>query len=132
MPALQSLVLTDRATTPVDHTFVPVGEDASGVYALEESASTGVGRKRFTISARRVNGKHKVRCVLTVPTAQTETINGVDNPKVVRTGFAELSFTFDRASTTQERKDIVGMAQSALDAAETLTNDALIEMESIY
>jgi hypothetical protein len=133
MPAISSVVLTDRASTPVDHTMVPTKRDAAtGVWTFRESgASTSIAAKQLTVSAREQSGKFRARFVLKVPTVQTETINGVDSPKVIRTGFGEISFTFDPASSLQERKDIVAMLQSALDAGDLL-DDALTEMASIY
>lgn len=133
MPAISSLVLTDRATTPVAHTLVPIGKDAQGVWTLEKSVSTPIGAPQLTISARRVAGKRfKARLVLKVPVVQDETVNGIVKPTIVRTGFAELSFTFDPSSSEQERKDVVGMIQSALDASKVLTNDTLTKMQGIY
>jgi hypothetical protein len=123
MPAMTSLVLTDRSTpTPVDKTFVPVRQDpASGVWTLRQSGTANtLEAAQLTVSARESGGKYRARFVLRVPIVQTETINGVNKPMVARTGFAEVSFTIDMGASPQERKDLVSMIRSALDANELL------------
>lgn len=132
MPQLQNLVLTDRATVPVNHTFTP--RDVVGnVGTVEESTGVKVGDKLFSISSRRTpNGKHRVNLKLSVPVTVDETINGVVVPTVARTSFVNIEFTFDPTSTTQERKDVVGMIQSAFDPAKLLVNDAVIGLQGIY
>lgn len=133
MPAITSLVLTDRESTPVDRTFVPINKDQNGVWTLEQSgASSPISAPVLTISAGRIRAdKYRARIVLRHPTVQDETINGVTVPKVGRTGFGEVSFTFSSSSTEQERKNVIGMLRSALDADE-LIDGALIGMASFY
>lgn len=132
MPQLQNLVLTDRAPTPVNHTYTPIGIDANGVGALEETAGVPIGSPKFTIANKRVNGRFKVTLKLSVPIVQTETINGVSMPKVVRTAFVDSTFTFDGSSSEQERKDVVGLFQSSLDVSKVLVNDTLVKLQGIY
>nr|WEU70930.1 MAG: putative coat protein [Hangzhou fiers-like virus 2] len=132
MPALQSVVLTDRATTPVNHTLVPMGNPSNGVAVVAKGDGTLVGEKKLSISTRRVNGKVKTRLLLALPVVQTETINGVSTPKVVRESWADCTFTFSTTSSEQERKDTVGMFMSALDPSKVLVNDTLVKAESIW
>jgi hypothetical protein len=63
---------------------------------------------------------------------QTQTINGVSSPVVVRTAFAEVNFTFDALSSDQERKDCVGLIANALAASQTQINDLLVNLSDIY
>lgn len=133
MAQLQNLVLTDRAATPVNHTFVP--EKIEGAVAsVVESSGIPIGNNRVSISISRTkdNGRYKPSIRFTFPVVQTEIINGVSRPAVVRTAYADLSFTFDPTSTTQERKDVVGMVQSALDASKALTNNTIVNLENVY
>jgi hypothetical protein len=51
---------------------------------------------------------------------------------VVRTAYADVSFSFDPSSTTQERKDVVGMVQTALLPAATVVNSVIVDLEGIY
>lgn len=53
MPQLQNIVLTDRATTPVNHTFVPRDIDRNGVATVVESTGVPVGENQLSISLTR-------------------------------------------------------------------------------
>lgn len=132
MPQLQSLVLTDRASTPVDHTFTP--RDVRGeVGTVIESTGVPIGNSRFSVSLRKTStGKYKAALQLAVPVVQTETINGVSKPVVVRSGFAAAEFTFDETSTLQERKDVVGMFASSLGSSKVLVDSLVVGLEGVY
>ncbi|DAD51313.1 coat protein [ssRNA phage Gephyllon.4_22] len=132
MPQLQNLVLTDRAATPVAHTFVPRDVEAN-VGTVEESTGVKIGDKSFSISKRQTpNGKHRVQVKLVVPVVVNETINGVTVPSVAYTSYVDASFTFDPKSSTQDRKDVVGMFQSAFDSSKVLVNDTVVGLQGIY
>lgn len=132
MPQLQPLVLKDRASTPVNHTFAPVNI-VDGVGTVAESTGVPQGESVYTISLRKTaQGRRKVTLKLSVPISVTETINGVAYPKVVRTAYAEATFSFDPASTLQERKDIVGMFADSMAADKTLVNGTLVNLEGVY
>lgn len=133
MPSLQNLVLTDRATpTPVNHTFTPKDVKAN-VGTVEESTGVKIGDNLFSISVRKTDGgKAKVTMKLVVPIVVNAVINGVTTPTVVRTSYVDATFTFDPASSTQERKDVVGMFASALDPSKTLVNDCVVNLQGVY
>lgn len=131
MPQLQNLVLTDRATTPVNHTFIP-RDIVDGIATVVESSGVPVGENRATLSLRRTTGKVKGRLVLTMPIVQTETINGVSKPTVVRQSIADLQLSFDATSTEDERKNLLGMLESALGASKTLVNDTFVKLQNVY
>lgn len=131
MPAIANLVLTDRAATPVNHTFTP-REAASGKGVLVSNTGVSVGEKRVTLTtSKSASGKTKVMTRLVLPIVATETINGVSMPKVVRTSYANVEFVFDPTSTEQERKDTVGLTESALAAAKW-TNEVYTKGEVVY
>lgn len=134
MPQLANLVLTDRASTPVNHTFAPRDIDPkTGIAVVEEYTGVPIGNSRLAMSLNRTaQGRIKVALKATFPVVQTETINGVSNPKVVRTSYAELVFSFAENTTEQERKDVVGMMHSALDPSKTMVNDLLTKLQAIY
>lgn len=133
MPAIQSVVLTDRATpTPINHTLTPVNEATPGVFAVAKNNGTLLGEIKLSISDRRVGGKKKTRLVFSYPVVQTETVSGISRPVVLRTGYADLTFTFDLGSSEQERKDVVGMLASALESGKLLINDTVVKGESVY
>lgn len=131
MPAIANLVLTDRAATPVNHTFTP-REAASGKGVLVSNTGVSVGEKRVTLATSRgATGKTKITTRLIFPVVATETINGVSLPKVVRTSYANIEFVFDPTSTEQERKDTVGSTQSIMDPGKW-TNDVYVKGEVVY
>lgn len=130
MPQIAATILTDRATTPVNHTFTPVDISQPGsVGTLIESNGVLANSPVLTVSSRKTTGgKLKGRVTLRVPVV--ETVAGVD--KVTRVGYANFETTFDLSSTLQERKDLVGMMYSALAEAKTVINDAIVKGEAIY
>jgi len=131
MPQLQNVILTDRATTPVNHTFTP-RDIVDGIATVVETTGVPVGENRLTLSLRRNATKIKGRLVLTMPVVQTETINGISRPSVVRFAIAEVLFSFDSTSTEDERKNLVGMLESALGASKTLVNDTFVKLQNVY
>jgi hypothetical protein len=131
MPAIQDLVLTDRAGTPVDHTFTPHGIP-NGVAVVVKTDGTPVGDWKFTVGTRKSAQRRRISLRLSVPVVATETINGVNSPKVVRTAYANVDFNFDVNSTTQERDDLVGMLSSALDSGSTLVDKTVVDLEEVY
>lgn len=132
MAARANLVLTDRAATPVAHTFTPDGDDANGVHVYSEKTGVPASNPRFTAQLRRSNGKYRPSLRLQVPVVQTSTVNGVSAPVTVRTAFIDVSMTFDELSTEQERKDAIGMMTSALAANVTQINDLAVVLSDIY
>jgi hypothetical protein len=132
MPQLQNVILTDRTpVTPVNLTFVP-RDIKDGVGETVNNAGTPIGEKRFTVSMKRNGSRFKGEIRLTLPVVVTEVINGVSTPKVVRTGYVNLSTSFDETSSEQERTDAIGMMSSALATSKVLVNDALIKNEGVY
>lgn len=134
MPQLQNLVLTDRASTPVAHTFTPQ-DVVANVGTVVESTGVPVGNNQFSISLKKPGAsgsRFKATIKLALPTVATQVINGVSTPVVVRTAYADLTFTFDATSTLQERKDIVGMLMSALDPSKVLVNDVVTNLQGVY
>lgn len=132
MAARTNMILTDRATTPVNHTFSPDGVAATGTHLFSEKVGVPAGYPRYSARISRLNGKYRANLKLAVPITQTQTINGVSNPVIVRTGYAEVNFTFDALSTEQERKDIVGMIASSLNASQAQINDLVVNLVDIY
>lgn len=132
MAARGNLVINDRAATPVAHTYTPDGDDANGVHVYSEKTSVPVGNPRYTASLRTSNGKFRPTVKLSVPVVQTQTINGVASPVVVRTAYAEVNFTFDGLSSEQERADCVGLLVNSLAASQTQLNDMIVKLSDIW
>lgn len=132
MSARTNLVINDRAPTPVAHTFTPDGDDANGVHVFSEKTGVPASNPRFTAQLRKSNGKYRPTLRLQVPVVQTQTINGVSSPVIVRTAYIELAATFDQLSTEQERKDAVGLMANAMSSSQTMINDLLTALSDIY
>lgn len=135
MAAFQNVTLTDRATTPVNHVFVPNGYEAKDVAAFVESASGGVpeGSSRLTASVRKTPaGNYKIALKLDVPVLVTEVVNGVSINKIDSIDRAEVTFTFSGKSTTARRNNVVGMVESALKSTQTLLNDLVVNLNPAY
>lgn len=132
MSARTNLVINDRAATPVAHTYSPDGDDLNGVHVFSEKTTVPAGNPRFTASLRKSGGKYRGALRLAVPVVQTQTINGVSTPVVVRTAFIEVNTTFDALSSEQERADTVGLMANAMAASQTQMNDMLVKLSDIY
>lgn len=132
MPAAAPITAVDRQATPVSHVLLPDSPNGS-VWTFSNDAATTLEQKSLTISSvKGDNGNTKVRLVLKCPVVQTETINGISNPKLVRTAFADVTFKFSDGSSDLERANTVGMLASLLASSQPVLNEVLVEGRRIY
>lgn len=131
MAQATSITVNDRESTPVAHVFAP-RQIAPGTAVFVEGGTVPIGERKLTIYNRNANGKYRVRIRLEAPTLVTETVNGVNVPKVPRTCYAEVNFTFDETSSLQERKNCVGMFANALAASQTMVDSTITGLEGIW
>jgi len=135
MPALQSIVLTDRATpTNINHTLVPTGgpNGSVGRVAVADASGNMLSERSLIVNGRRTGKRLRSTLKLQVPIIANEVINGVTVPRVARVAFANIDFSFSMDSTEQERKDVVGMLQSALDPSKVLVNDTVVKGQAVW
>lgn len=136
MPQRGNITVNDRASTPVAHVFTPDGEDKNNVHLFSEKSGVPLSNSRLSVSITRTGngqaGKVKPTIRLAVPVTQTQTINGISQPVIVRTAYVELSATFDGLSTEQERKDAIGMMANAMAASQTILNPVLTQTEDLW
>lgn len=134
MPALQSIVLTDRAATPVNYTLVPTGGPKGSVGRVAVADATGnlLSERSLTISGRRTAQRLRSSLKLAVPIIANEVINGVSVPKVARVAYANIEFSFALDSSEQERNDVVGMLSSALQASKILVHDTVVKGQTVW
>ena len=132
MSARTNLVINDRAATPVAHTYSPDGDDLNGVHIWSEKTSVPAGNARFTARLTSSKGKYRPSLRLQIPVVQTQTVNGVSSPVVVRTAYASVDFTFDALSSEQERADCVGLLTHALASSQTQLNDLIVGLSDVY
>lgn len=132
MPQLQTVTIKDRASTPVDHVFTP-RDVTNNVGTVVESTGTPIGDRQIRVGLTKTpSRKFKVKLDLALPVVQTQTVNGVSSPTVVRVTYVNVVFTFDETSTEQERKDAVGLLQNSLAPGVTLINDTVIGLQGVY
>lgn len=131
MAARQNLILTDRATTPANHTFVPSG-DKGDVHIFEEKTEVAAGNPNFTISLRKGTSRFTAVIRMAIPVVQTQVINGISNPVVVRTTYIDFKVTYADTSLLQERKDAIGMFTSSLGASQTQVDDLLTKLTDMW
>lgn len=133
MPQLQSIVLKDRAPTPVAHTFVPLDIKNDVGYVVERGASP-IGNAELSISLRKVTGSNRYVATMKLnrPTVVVETVNGVSTSKIQRVAYGEAVFKFEETSTETERNDFVGMFADAFATSQTLVNDTIVKLTGVY
>lgn len=133
MPNLQNLVLQDRATTPVSHTFTPRGKEGQDGGRVVKAGVTALADMHFTIEPRlTAGGRRKVSLAMTIPVVQTKVENGVTSYVLTRASRVSATFDFAPDSTDQEIKDLVGMFQDSLGTSKVLVNDVLIKRENVF
>jgi hypothetical protein len=132
MPALANVILTDRATTPVQHTFAPNGREADGG-RYSKAGLAVIGDYLLSVKPRKTpSGRRKIDIEITVPVLVAETINGVVSYSVTRASRAKVSLDLAPDSTVQERKDLMGFLESLCKASATQINDLVVNNEMIW
>jgi len=131
MAQRSTISVDDRETTPVQHDFVPVGDNGNMALFREAGAVPEVDSK-LNISWKLDGARKKVRMTLAVPKAVTETINGVDRVTSQFVNYGDVTFTFSAQSTLQERKNLVGMFADALSASQTVVDSTVTGLEEIW
>lgn len=132
MPALTTLVLKDRASTPVDHTFTP-SDVKDGVGTVVESTGMKLGDSKYSVSSRKTTGgRYAGKLKLEVPVVENQTVNGVTRPVVTRVAYATIDFSFAAESTTAERNNLVGMLADSLAKSKTLVDKTIVELEGVW
>lgn len=130
MPQLTSIVLKDNAAT--DHTFAP-RDIVGGVTTLVESTGVPIADKTVTVSLNRTaTGRRKVNIKLAIPVVQDQVVSGITRPTVVRTAYADLTLTFDGASTTTERADLRSFLGWCVHANTTMMKAVIDDLSAPY
>lgn len=131
MPQLTPVIVTDGEDTPVSHTFIPSSQE-NGKAVFLKSSGVPVGDQKLTVSLSKSAERAKSELVFALPVLVTETINGVDRPKVERTAYAQVKFNFDKHSTAQERENAVEMMADALASDQTFLREILVDLQGMY
>lgn len=132
MAQLQSVVLKDRKSTPVSHTFVPRSV-IDGIGTVVENGSVAMGEQQLSVSKRKTpGGRQKTVVKLVLPVVATETINGVQRPVIIDTDYATITFDFGPTSTQSRRSDVQGMVEDAMKADKTLIHASVVNLETVW
>lgn len=131
MPALAPIVVKDRAATPTNHTFKPSG--GNEIPEFRESDGVSIGDKVITVSKRKAGTNHKIRIRVVVPQVATATVEGISDPRVVRTAYADIQLTFGDKSMPQERKDMLGFISSMFSGvSQPIIDGICVDLEHAY
>ncbi len=127
MPAASAVTINDGATTPVAHTFTPIGRDAKGVIAYEqttpspttpiEAKKLGLRQVRATAAGSKTNGVGKYVLTITLPRGETVSNNSaglIPPPTLAYELKARIELDIPERSTQQERKDLRVFISNAL------------------
>ncbi len=122
MAAVTQIVITDAQATPVSHTFVPIGQDANGVWWWEDqsvAAQASIGNNRLSMQLVRApnpapgsNAGNRVnRVKLGLHTPKLEVIGNSSTgitppPTVAYIDRANVEFILPDRSNLQDRKDV--------------------------
>lgn len=129
MTQLATVVLKDSTAT--NRTFVP-RDIVDGVATLVSSTGIPIGDKTSSVAvSRTTTGRRKVTMKIAIPTVQDSVVNGISKPAVVRTAYADVTFTFDGASSTLERSDLLAFLASAL-ADTVLFKPAVVDLSAPF
>lgn len=129
MSAVANIVLADAQATPVNHTFIPLGPDANGVWWFEDqTGTTALGYNRISLQLTRTpvgtngtvgasNRVNRVKIGIHCPTLETLGTNdaGVTPPPTVSyVNRANIELILSERNTLQNRKDLRKYAQFLL------------------
>lgn len=108
-----TIVLADKESTPVNHTFAPVQDGPIAQFVNGAGASTVTGQESLQVEILRPKtdaAMSQARVVLWDP------VEGVvdGQTKVIRGMSAVTTFKFPPGTTLQERKNLVKMHTNAL------------------
>lgn len=142
MPQAANIVINDGASTPVAHTFTPMGKDEKGVFWFEQvtpAPTNPLGARRIGISiSRPTNGNRltgDARAVVSLFSPVLETLGTnaagiVPPPTLAYQCTDRQQFTLPERSTSQERKDTRVLMKNLMDNA--LVVAVVEQLQAIY
>jgi len=143
MAAAVSIVINDGATTPVAHTFTPIGKDDKGVVWFEQTTPAPInpmGAKRIGYKQSRImdprgqlTGISRVTLTLALPSLEVlgNSASGLTPPATLAyTEKARCDFDLPERGLTQERKDTRVLFSNLLTNAQVVS--AIDSLQTIY
>lgn len=132
MSAVANIVLADALATPVNHTFVPVGQDNNGIWWFEDkSQANAIGFWKLSLQLKRppnarpgetsATRNYRVKMVVYEPQLENvtnSTVSGVaPAPQLSYTVSSIHEFVMSERATLQNRQDLRKMAKNLIDNA---------------
>lgn len=149
MPAVANIVLANGENTPVNHTFIPLGQDAkTGIWWFEDqsprvAASASIGYPRLGIRTKResevVQGQSSKNTVsrieVTIALPQLETLGTSSSgftpaPQVAYVDRFQGTFILSSRDVVADRKDALAYAKNVF--ANSIVSDLVQNLTSIY
>lgn len=142
MAALAAVTATDGETTPVNHSFTPLGPDKDGIQWFEQTTpapANALAAKRVSVSIKRaVPGKQQngvARLILRLWYPVMETLSTSDSgiippPTVAYQLYAEVRYVIPERSTEQERKNLRVLLINF--GASGIITDVLQKLQPLY
>lgn len=116
MPQVQNIVLTDRAGTPANHTYVPVDVNSLGAFFVERlQDGSFVGEPRLVVTGTPASGSKRAKAELKLefPVIEQYTEGGVTQPRVVDTSRVRVIYDWSPLHSASERNVIQGTVESS-------------------
>lgn len=142
MAALAPVTANDGETTPVSHTFAPLGPDKDGVQWFEQTnpiPANALAAKRVSVQLKRATpGKQQngvSRCTYRIWLPVMETLSTSDSgitppPTVAYQLFAEVRYVIPERSTEQERKNLRMLLANF--GGNSIITDVLVKLQPLY
>lgn len=142
MAALAAVTAIDGETTPVNHSFTPLGPDKDGIQWFEQTTpapANALAAKRVSVSIKRaVPGKQQngvARLILRLWYPVMETLSTSDSgiippPTVAYQLYAEVRYVIPERSTEQERKNLRVLLINF--GASGIITDVLQKLQPLY
>lgn len=145
MAAAANIVLADAQATPVNHTFIPLGPDANGVWWFEDqSAAAPIGYNRISVQLSRPLGAKQgdnsstrvARMKVGIHTPKLETVSNntvsgiAPAPTLSYIPRCNIEFILPERASLQDRKDIRKFAALVLGDANVL--NAVESLQNIW
>ena len=111
MAQLAPIVLNDGKS---DITFVPYEIDSNGVARLRSASDSAIGSNELSVQGRDALTNRRVTVKITVPTVQTEVVNGISTPKVVRKQIGTIELSLAKTTSLAERKALRSLLAASL------------------
>lgn len=144
MSAVANIVLDDAQATPVAHTFIPLGPDASGTWWWEDQTGTAsIGYNRISMhlvrplpaTAGQSSDKRVNRVKIGIHTPKVEALGVSDSgytpsPTIAHTARCNVEFIMSERATLLDRKDLRKFADFLLAEAQVI---AMVEsLQNVY